>query len=101
MRDSCARVRASLGTLPAGRLREEAALIVESVARHVAFAALQRSLLVWALAPLILVLFVFWSVHWHLRIVLCGASAGTIELARLRLRRKLLEPLVQGVVGSI
>jgi hypothetical protein len=58
-------------------------------------AALKRSLFVWTLAPLILAGFVAWSVYWQLRIFLEGATPATLERARVRLRRKMLEPLLE------
>lgn len=86
--------------LPSRRLQEEAIATVETAARYVALAALKRSLLAWALSPLLVAAFIVWSVGWQLRIVLEGAPQAWLHIARLRLRRKALEPLVEIVMSA-
>lgn len=93
------RVYEELSQLPSARLQQEGVSIVETAARYVALAALKRSLLVWALAPLLLGGFIAWSVHWQLRAVLEGAPQAALQRARVRMRRKMLAPLI-GVVTS-
>jgi hypothetical protein len=93
-------VSARLGELPSNRLQREAISIVETAARYVVLAALKRSLLIWALAPLILAGFIVWSTHWQLRIALDGAQQASLQLARMRLRRKILGPLFDIVTSA-
>ena len=94
-----ARVYEDLSRLPSSRLQTEAISIVETATRYVALAALKRSLLVWALAPLFVAAFVVWSVKWQLQNALEGAPPGSMQLARVRLRRKFLAPLVPIVIA--
>jgi hypothetical protein len=88
-----------LGRPPSNRLQREATSIVDTAARYVVLAALKRSLFLWALAPLLLCAFIVWSAHWQLRILLEGAPQAWLQLAQMRLRRKILAPLV-GIVSS-
>jgi hypothetical protein len=83
-----------LSRLPSSRLQREAVSIVETATRYVALAALKRSLLAWTLAPLWLAAFIVWSIHWQFLIVLLGAPQAWLQHARVRLRRKMLGPLV-------
>jgi hypothetical protein len=94
------RVYEGLSRLPSIRLQQEAVSVVETAARYVALAALKRSLVVWALAPLLFAVFIVWSVHWQLRIVLEGAPQASLQLARVRLWRRFLGPLVQIVTSA-
>jgi len=89
-----------LGRLPSNRLQQEAISIVETAARYVVLAALKRSLFVLVLAPLILGGFIVWSTHWQLRIALEGAPPASLQLARVRLRRKILRPLFDIVTSA-
>jgi hypothetical protein len=97
--DARVQIDKELGRPPSNRLQREATSIVETAARYVVLAALKRSLFVWALAPLILAGFIVWSAHWQLRILLEGAPQAWLQLAQMRLRRKILGPLV-GIVSS-
>jgi hypothetical protein len=81
-------------------LRDEAISIVETAARYVVLAALKRSLFAWALAPLLAAAFIVWSVHWQLRIVVEGVPRASLNHAGIRLRRKILGPLVTIVTSS-
>lgn len=99
-RVSRGQIYASLGRLPSNRLQQEAISIVETAARYVVLAALQRSLFVWVLAPLILAAFIVWSTHWQLRIALEGAPPASLQLARVRMRRKILGPLFDIVTSA-
>lgn len=90
-----------LGRLPSGRLQADAVSIVETATRYVALAALKRSLLVWALSPLFVAAFVVWSVRWQLKNALEGAPANAMHFARVRLRRKMLAPLVPIVISVL
>lgn len=89
-----------LRRLPSSRLQSEAVTIVEAATRYVALAALKRSLLVWTLAPLFVGAFVVWSAKWQLQNALQGAPPGATQLARVRLRRKFLAPLVPIVISA-
>lgn len=89
-----------LGRLPSSRLQVDAISIVETATRYVALAALKRSLLVWALSPLFVAAFVVWSVTWQLQTALESAPPGSMHLARVRLRRKVLAPLVPIVISA-
>jgi hypothetical protein len=100
-RAASAKIYESLYRLPPRRLREDAVGIMETAARYVVFAALQRSLLVWALAPLFVALFIVWSVHWQLRIVVDGVPQASLHLRRVRLRRKILGPFMTIVMSSV
>jgi hypothetical protein len=95
-----ARVYEDLNGLPSSRLQTEAISIVETATRYVALAALKRSLLVWALVPLFVAGFVVWSVKWQLKNALEGAPPGSTQLARVRLRRKCLAPLIPIVISA-
>ena len=88
-----------LGRLPSGRLQADAVSIVETATRYVALAALKRSLLVWALSPLFVAAFVVWSMKWQLKNTLEGAPPNATHLARVRLRSKVLAPLVPIVIS--
>ena len=88
-----------LGRLPPGRLQADAVSIVETATRYVALAALKRSLLVWALSPLFVAAFVVWSMKWQLKNTLEGAPPNATHLARVRLRSKVLAPLVPIVIS--
>ena len=66
------KIYADLNRLGSKRLREESTGMLELATRYVALAALKRSLLVWALAPLFVAAFIVWSVHWQLRVVVEG-----------------------------
>jgi hypothetical protein len=63
-------------------------------------AALKRSLLVWALAPLFVAAFIVWSVHWQLRVVVEGLPQAGLRIAVARVRRKVLGPLVAVVTAA-
>jgi hypothetical protein len=93
------RVYESLSRLPSTRLQQDAVSIVETVTRYVVLAALKRSLLPWVGSPLFLAAFVVWSVRWQVRIALADAPQASLQLARLRLRRKIFGPLV-GILAS-
>jgi hypothetical protein len=97
---ACARIYDGLNRLPSKRLRDEAISIVETAARYVVLAALKRSLFAWALAPLLAAAFIVWSVHWQLRIVVEGVPRASLNHAGIRLRRKILGPLVTIVTSS-
>jgi hypothetical protein len=88
-----------LGRLPSSRLQTEAISIVETATRYVALAALKRSLLAWAISPLFVASFVVWSVKWRLLSAFEGAPPGSMQLARVRLRRRALAPLVPIVIS--
>lgn len=86
--------------LPSTRLQTEAIGIVETATRYVALAAVKRSLLVWTLSPLFVAAFVVWSFKWQLKNALEGAPPGATQLARVRLRRKVLAPLIPIVISA-
>jgi hypothetical protein len=89
-----ARIYESLSRLPPRRLREESMVIVETATRYVVLAALKRSLLAWLLAPLWLAVFIVWSLYWQLRVAVEGLPQASLRLAGIRLRRRILGPLV-------
>ena len=95
-----AKVYESLNKLMPRRLREEGIAIVETATRYVVLAALKRSLLVWLLAPLLLAVFIVWSIYWQLRVAVEGLPQASLRLAGLRLRRKVLGPLVAVVTSA-
>jgi hypothetical protein len=95
-----ARVHESLKRLTPRRLREESVNMLEMATRYVVLAALKRSLFVWALAPLLLAVFIVWSIYWQLRIVVEGLPRASLRLAGLRLRRKMLGPFVSIVTSA-
>jgi hypothetical protein len=94
------RVYQRLKELPSSKLQQEAVSIVETATRYVAVAALKRSLLVWVLAPVLGVAFVVWSVQWGCRSALEGAPQAALQLARARLRHKVLGPLAAIVTSE-
>jgi hypothetical protein len=89
-----AKIYESLNRLPPRRLREESIVIVETATRYVVLAALKRSLLAWLLAPLWLAVFIVWSFYWQLRVAVEGLPQASLRLAGIRLRRRMLGPLV-------
>lgn len=89
-----AKIYESLNRLPPRRLREESIVIVETATRYVVLAALKRSLLAWLLAPLWLAVFIVWSFYWQLRVAVEGLPQASLRLAGIRLRRRILGPLV-------
>ena len=97
---ACLRLYESVSRLPSRRLQQEAISVVETATRYVVLAALKRSLLVWTLAPLSVAAFIVWSAHWQLRILFGVAPLTSPELARARLHRRFLVPLVEIVTSS-
>jgi hypothetical protein len=93
-RATSAKIYESLNRLTPRRLREEGIGIVETATRYVALAVLKRSLLAWLFAPPCLVAFVVWSMYWQLRVAAEGLPQASLRLAGIRLRRKMLGPLV-------
>jgi hypothetical protein len=89
-----------LRQLPSSRLQLEAATIVEAATHCVALAALKRSLLFWLLVPVWLAAFIAWSIHWQLRAVIERQPQVSLQLARVRLRRRILGPFV-AVVSAV
>lgn len=75
-------------------MREEGIGIVETATRYVVLAVLKRSLLAWLFAPLWFALFVMWSMYWQLRVAVEGLPQASLRLAGVRLRRRMLGPLV-------
>jgi hypothetical protein len=99
-RATSARIYESLNRLTPRRLRDEGIGIVETATRYVVLSALKRSLLAWLFAPLWLVGFVGWSMYWQLRVAVEGLPQASLRLAGIRLRRKMLAPLLSVVTSQ-
>jgi low affinity Fe/Cu permease len=97
---ACMCLYETISRLPSRRLQQEAISVVETATRYVVLAALRRSLFVWALAPLSLAAFIVWSAHWQLCIALGVPALTSLQLARARLHRRFLVPLVEIVTAS-